>query len=174
MQHTWLRNEKMHLRSPEPEDLDLLYRMENDTTLWSVGSSTQPYSRHTLREYLINSKQDLYAERQARFVIEWSGNSVGMIDLIDFDPHNLKAEVCIGILPEYRRQGIGKCALRVLTDYALNFLHLHQIYAYIPCDNIASRNLFTRERFVHTGTLQQWLKSNENYCDVMLFQHIKG
>ncbi|MBR3884330.1 MAG: GNAT family N-acetyltransferase [Bacteroidaceae bacterium] len=173
MQYEWLKNERMCLRSPEPEDLELLYRMENDTALWSVGNSTQPYSHHTLREYLITSKQDLYSERQARFVIELTNKeSVGMIDIIEFDPHNLRAEVCIGILKEYRNQGIGKCALGLLMDYALRFLNLHQVYAYIPTENEASKKLFSGKGFVHTATLQQWKKTEKSYCDVMLFQHI--
>ena len=48
MNGTWLKNEKITLRSPEPEDLELMYTMENDTTLWSVGNATLPYSRYTI------------------------------------------------------------------------------------------------------------------------------
>ena len=69
MNTTWLKDDAISLRTPEPEDLELMYAMENDTTLWSVGNTTLPYSRYTLRLYLEQSKQDLYAERQARFVI---------------------------------------------------------------------------------------------------------
>ena len=28
---------KVHLRAIEPEDLDMLYRIENDVKLWNVG-----------------------------------------------------------------------------------------------------------------------------------------
>ena len=33
------------LRALEPEDLDVLYSIENDIELWSVGYTTVPYSR---------------------------------------------------------------------------------------------------------------------------------
>ena len=36
------QNPKIRLRALEPEDLDLLYRIENDVTLWNVGSSNVP------------------------------------------------------------------------------------------------------------------------------------
>ena len=29
----------IHLRAIEPEDLDLLYRIENDVKLWNVGAT---------------------------------------------------------------------------------------------------------------------------------------
>jgi diamine N-acetyltransferase len=38
------------LRAIEPEDLDLLYRIENDADLWAVGATNVPYSRYTLHD----------------------------------------------------------------------------------------------------------------------------
>lgn len=170
----WLRNERIELRSPEPEDLELLYKMENDTRLWSIGCSTLPYSRHTLRAYLEQSTQDLYAEGQARFIITlYSGESVGMIDLANFDPHNSRAEVCIGILESYRQQGVASEALSLLTTYALDFLLLHQLYAYIPVDNEASLQLFKKVGFEVTAELKDWIRNNAQYKDVYLVQKIK-
>lgn len=170
----WLRNERIELRSPEPEDLELLYKMENDTRLWSIGCSTLPYSRHTLRAYLEQSTQDLYAEGQARFIITLhSGESVGMIDLANFDPHNSRTEVCIGILDIYRQQGVASEALSLLTTYALDFLLLHQLYAYIPVDNEASLQLFKKVGFEVTAELKDWIRNNAQYKDVYLVQKIK-
>ncbi len=169
-----LKSEQLQLRSPEPEDLDILYQMENDTQLWSIGSTTLPYSRQTLREYLLQTKQDLYTERQARFMIELNdGTTVGMIDLIDFDPHNSRAEICIGLLSEYRSKGFGKCALQLLTEYAMNFLQMHQLYAYVAPDNQASIKLFTRTGFQKTATLKSWHKEGEKYNDIALFQLVR-
>lgn len=174
MNNQWLKNDKIELRSPEPEDLELLYRMENDTRLWSVGCSTLPYSRHTLRTYLEQSSQDLYAESQARFIITLPDDkSAGMIDLANFDPHNSRAEVCIGILDEYRQQGIASEALLLLTTYALNFLHLHQLYAYVPSDNEASLQLFKKVGFEITAQLKEWIRDNAEYKDVFLMQMIR-
>ena len=51
MNNQWLKDDTITLRAPEPEDLDLMYVMENDTTLCSAGTATLPYSRYTLRAY---------------------------------------------------------------------------------------------------------------------------
>ena len=173
MTSSWLKNEKMTLRAPEPEDLELMYAMENDTTLWCAGNATLPYSRYTLRAYLEQSKQDLLSERQARFVIELSdGNSAGMIDLADYDPINSRVEVCIGILGKYRGQGIATQALQLLCQYAAERLHLHQLYAYIPVWNNESIKLFEKAEFTRHATLKEWQRGKEGYFDVILMQKL--
>ena len=37
----------INFRAMEPEDLDLLYTIENDTKLWNIGVTSVPYSRYT-------------------------------------------------------------------------------------------------------------------------------
>lgn len=170
---SWLKDETMTLRAPEPEDLELMYAMENDTALWSVGNATLPYSRYTLRTYLEQSRQDLVAERQARFVIELSGGDcAGMVDLADYDPLNSRAEVCIGLLGAYREKGIASRALQLLCSYAAGRLHLHQLYAYVPQWNAGSIRLFEKCGFVYTATLKDWVRGKEGYSDVVLMQKI--
>lgn len=173
MNTTWLKDDAISLRSPEPEDLELMYAMENDTTLWSVGSTTLPYSRYTLRLYLEQSKQDLYAERQARFVIGVeNGEAAGMIDLADFDPLNSRAEVCIGLLGKYRGKGIATRTLNLICDYAFKKLHINQLYAFIPEWNEESLRLFEKNGFKKSALLQQWLRTENGYSNVFLVQKL--
>ena len=167
----WLRSDIMTLRAPEPEDLELMYAMENDATLWSVGDTLLPYSRYTLRNYLEQSRQDLFTECQARFVIELSdGDIAGMIDLTAYDPLNSRAEVCIGLLGKYRGKGIASEALRLLCEYSFRRLHIHQLYAYIGAENAESRNLFTKQGFAEASVLKDWLRGENGFLDVVLVQ----
>ena len=46
---------EIHLRALEPEDLDFLYEMENDESLWEVGNTNVPYSRQVLLDYITTS-----------------------------------------------------------------------------------------------------------------------
>ena len=171
----WLLGENLRLRAPEPEDLELLYKMENDTTLWSVGNSTLPYSRYTLRNYIEQTSNDLYAERQARFVIELrDGSTAGMIDIADYSPFDARAEVCIGLLGEYRGEGIAHEALTLLCDYAFGFLNLNQLYAYIPKKHEKSKKLFEKANFLETATLKEWKRDGENFIDISFYQRLKN
>ena len=45
-----MKAETVHvtLRAIEPEDLDLLYQIENNQQLWHVGATNVPYSRYTI------------------------------------------------------------------------------------------------------------------------------
>ena len=70
------QNPKIHLRALEPEDLELLYRIENDVELWNVGTSNVPYSRWTLHEYIANSTGDIYTDHQVRLMIENDADAV--------------------------------------------------------------------------------------------------
>ena len=89
---------EVKLRAMEPEDLDWLYRIENNPDLWNVGATNVPYSRYALHDYIANSSNDIYSDRQVRFIIENSkGNVVGIVDLVNFDPQHLRAEIGIVI-----------------------------------------------------------------------------
>lgn len=171
----WLANDNMRLRAPEPEDLELLYKMENDTTLWSVGNATLPYSRYTLRNYIEQTNNDLYSERQARFVIELAdGTAAGMIDLADYSPLDARAEVCIGLLSEHRGTGTAIEALTLLCEYAFGFLGVNQLYAYIPENHEKSKKLFQKAKFSETATLKKWKREGEKFIDISLFQLFKN
>ena len=88
-----LSNDRVRLRALEPEDLELLYRWENDPELWEVGNTLAPYSRYILKEYIAGSDRSIYESRQLRFMIEEcdTGTCVGIVDLFDFEPHPNRA-----------------------------------------------------------------------------------
>ena len=54
-----LSNDKITLRAMEPSDIDLIYKWENDTSLWTVSDTVAPYSREALMLYIANCANDL-------------------------------------------------------------------------------------------------------------------
>ena len=164
-------NPIVHLRAIEPEDLDLLYRIENDVKLWNVGTTNVPYSRYTLHDYVANASDDIYTDRQVRLMVEdASGAVVGIADIVNFDPGNCRAEVGLIILDAYRRQGYGSSTLHAVADYALSVLHLHQLYACIASSNEVSLALFKNCGFQRSAILREWLFDGYQYHDVVLVQ----
>jgi diamine N-acetyltransferase len=169
-----LKNDNIRLRPLEPEDLDLLYAWENDSSLWRAGSTVSPYSRYTLREYIAQSHLDIYESRQLRLMIEPlpTGRGAGLADLYDFDPHNRKAAVGILVDAAHQGKGIAGEALELLAQYAFSFLKLHQLYASIPVANAPSRALFRRCGFTPSGTLTDWVSDDSGFTDVLFVQRI--
>lgn len=170
-----LENNEIRLRAPEPEDLDVLYKWENDTGLWALGASIAPFSRYTLRQYLANSTRDIYTDKQLRLMVELlqTGEAIGTVDLYDFDPFHLRAGVGILIDRQFRQQGYGLQTLALLEEYAFEFLNLKQLYAIIPGENSGSIRLFTKANYRQSGMLEKWLSSGDSFHDALVMQKIK-
>lgn len=170
----YLISENIRLRALEPEDLELLYRWENDPELWRVGNTLSPYSRYILKEYITESHRDLFDLKQLRLMVQLrsTGATIGMVDLFDFEPHHCRAGVGILLDPLYQRNGLATEALGLLVDYAFSFLKLHQLYVHIPVMNEPSKALFTRCRFTITGILTDWIALPEGYSDVLVMQRL--
>lgn len=173
-----LSNELISLRAPEPEDLEVLYLMENDASLWLASCNVVPYSRFQLRKYIEESAHDVYTDRQVRFMIEMKGDGAvaggsmvaGSIDLTDIDLLNGRAEVGIALRPEFRGRGIAAQALTLLEEYAASFLGLNQLFVLAPESNIHSIKLFSSAGFTVSGTLKDWLRTEQKYENVVVMQ----
>lgn len=174
---TTLTGNTIYLRALEPEDLEFIYAIENNESVWEVSNTQTPYSRFLIRQYLENAHQDIYEAKQLRLAICLSDTfeAIGLIDLFDFDPKNNRAGVGIVISNENNRNsGIGSEALQLVINYAFNQLQLHQLYANIGSDNEISKQLFTKFGFQKIGTKKDWIKVDNIFKDEILFQLINN
>jgi diamine N-acetyltransferase len=169
-----LEDNYIRLRPLEPEDLELLYKWENDASLWTLGGTVSPYSYYILKKYISESHKNIYEQRQQRLMIvcKEDAQTVGMVDLYDFDPHNSRAGVGILIDAKYQGKGYAGKAVNLIINYAFSFLKLHQLYVHIPVDNTISRKLFTSCGFEDSGILREWNSVLEGYSDVCILQRI--
>ncbi|RNC66916.1 GNAT family N-acetyltransferase [Proteiniphilum sp. X52] len=171
----FLENNILSLRAPEPEDLDLLYAWENDTALWQNGASIVPFSRYSIKQYLIDYKHDIYVDKQLRLMVTLreTDECIGAVDLYDFDPFHRRAGVGILIDGKHRRKGYAGQALMLLEDYAFRFLNLRQLYAIIPEKNNSSIGLFAKTGYRQTGLLEEWLSSEDSFYHALIMQKLK-
>lgn len=166
----------MRIRGIEPEDLDLLYTIENDSALWWVGAQTAPVSRFRLREYIVSCEADIYKDEQVRFVIETgNGNdreakAVGLVDLFNFSPRNRRAELGIAITKEAQGKGIAQEAIKEIMAYARDIVGIHQIYAIVPSSNLASQKMLLNIGFQRHAVLKDWLMHDSKYEDALFMQ----
>ena len=168
-----LKSDKLKLRAVEPEDLDLMYLIENDSELWPCGQASVPFSHYALRQFIAESTNDFFHDRQLRLVIEKAdGVSVGFVDLQRYDPLHHRAEVGIVVVPEQQRQGLASEALRLLAGYVSSHLGIHQLYALVPEGNVASAALFWKCGYAKTATLRDWLNCTDGWQAVDVFQLI--
>jgi diamine N-acetyltransferase len=172
-----LKNDRIRLRPVEETDLNILYEWENDTNLWLLSNTVAPFSKHTLSMYIETAHEDIYTTKQLRLMIESQelNETVGCIDLFDFDYNNKRAG--IGILvhkKEHRGQGFASDALELLKEYAFKTLDLHQLYCNILQDNESSVKLFEKYGFQKCGVKKEWIRDGEKWLDEEMYQVLKG
>ena len=166
-----MKDGTVRLRALEPEDLDMLYSIENDHKLWNVGPTNVPYSRYVLHNYIANSSGNIYADCEVRqMIVNGEGETVGIVDITDFDAKNCRAEVGIVVACGHRRQGYALSAIRQIIDYALHVLHLHQLYAVVSSSNEAALGLFRKAGFIECSELKDWLYDGKIYQSAVLMQ----
>lgn len=170
-----LEGKTVRLRALEPEDVDILYAWENDPRVWSVSDTLAPYSKETMRKFIADQQYDICRTGQLRLVISRVDDlaPVGLVDIFDFDPLNLRAAVGILIYAdEYRRRGYASEALDLVAGYASEVLGLHQLYCNVGADNNLSIKLFQNKGFERTGIRRDWLRRKNGWEDEILLQRI--
>ncbi|WP_299127046.1 GNAT family N-acetyltransferase [uncultured Winogradskyella sp.] len=171
-----LKGKHILLRALEPEDLDFIYEIENDESLWELSDTQTPYSRYLIKQYLENAYQDIYEAKQLRLVICTPNDcTIGLIDVFDFNIKNKRAGIGILIKDKSNRDiGYGKEALQLLVDYCFEALHLHQVYANISENNTASLKLFKNNGFKTIGLKEDWSFDGKQFLNEYILQRINA
>lgn len=170
-----LEGNGVKLRAVEPEDLDLLYKWENDEANWKQGNTIVPFSRYILKKYIAGSHKSIYEAAQLRLMIDMlPGNrTVGTVDLFDFDHFHKRAGVGILIASvDDRKKGYASAALERIINYAFGTLGLYQLWCNIAEGNEESMKLFLRHGFVVCATKEGWLRREGQFIKEYLLQLI--
>lgn len=171
----FLKGNFVGLRALEPSDADLLYRWENNLELWPVSFTQVPFSKFILEEFVNAAYSDIYTNKQLRLMINKtdSGDTIGIVDLFEFDAQHLRAGVGIYIQEAFRKTGCGSECIALLKTYCFNTLFLKQIYAHVNASNTASLALFEKNGFEKIGLKKCWSKTGLNtFEDVWFLQLI--
>ena len=169
----FIKNETISLRCAEPEDADRVIRWENDRRVWRVSGTHVPYTRFQIEQFLIGNN-DLFSQHQLRLMIDLNATheSIGCIDIYDYDPLNERAKVGILIDEAYRHQGYASSTLSLCLDYLFNDLMLHQVYCVVDEKNLESQKLFEGQGFERCGIRKDWIKTPEGFIDEWEYQLI--
>lgn len=170
-----LSGDKLNLKALEPEDLSEMVRIENDTSFWDTTCTNVPYSRYFLRRFIEETSGDIYRDGQLRLtaVEKESGKTVAFVDLNNFDPRNMHAEIGILVFPEYQHRGYGTEVLAMLEDYAYRQILIHTLYGIAARYNIASLRLFRKAGYRECGILTDWLaRPQGEFEDAVVFQKV--
>ena len=183
-----IEGNSVRLRAVEPEDLDVLYRWENDPDVWSVSGTTEPFSLHQMRRFIAEQQAaDIFRTGQLRLMIEAPANGsesspapsgqpwrpVGAVDLFEFDPLNRRAGVGILIhAAEDRGRGPAADALRTLCRHGRDTLPPPPLWGNGGAENEASPRPFPGGGVTEAGRLHDWQWRPDGYHDEIMMQRI--
>jgi diamine N-acetyltransferase len=171
----FIKDDTITLRCAEPEDAELIYRWENDRGIWRVSGTHVPFTRFQIDQFLL-SNNDLFSQKQLRLMIDLNetGESIGCIDIYDYDALNERAKVGILIDETHRCQGHAASTLSLCLEYLFHDLMLHQVYCVIDEKNIESQKLFEKQSFVLCGRRKDWIKTEDGFIDALEYQLIRA
>lgn len=171
----FLKGNLISVRAMEPNDSELLYHWENNRELWNVSLTQTPFSKFVLDEFVDTAHQDIYTNKQLRLMINdlASNETIGTIDLFEFEPQHARCGLGIYILEEYRGKGYASECLSLIKNYVFTNLHLHQLYALVADTNKPSLALFEKSGFSKSGLKKSWNRNTSGgYDDVWFLQYI--
>ena len=158
-----MKGEHIYIRALEPSDLDLLYKWENNPTIWKVSNTFAPFSKFVLEQYLVNAHEDIFTAKQIRLLICSTDNSpIGTIELFEFDAHHSRVGVGIMIDESVENKGYATESLQLLCNYCFDVLLVKQVYCNISASNEKSLHLFKKLGFTEIGLKKQWNKIAQN------------
>jgi diamine N-acetyltransferase len=171
-----LENSYIILRALEPDDVDLLYKWENDPETWKVSNTRMFVSKFLLASYIKSCDKDFWESKEMRLIIENSDRKpIGTLELFDFEPYHMRAGLGILIYEkDDRRKGLAAEALKIIMEYAFNELGIFQLYANVAESNHPSIELFKKMGFEIVGLKKQWLRIPSGWEGEFLFQKILG
>lgn len=165
------------LRALEPSDAAILYQWENDVSLWPVSFTQIPFSKFILEEFVNSAHHDIYTNKQLRLMITSndSKETVGIIDLFEFDPQHERCGIGIYIHEKFQNKGYAFESIALIKKYCFQTLFLKQIYVLVSEKNTVSLSLFEKSGFEKTALKKSWNKVGQNsYENVWFMQCIQS
>lgn len=130
------------LRKAKKSDLMFYFKLRNEPSIRKASFNDKAIDLAEHTSWFLKKLKD---PNSYLFIVQVARQRAGQVRI---DIQNNKAEINIGILPEYRGRGYGSIAIhkackRILTKVST----VDTIVAHIKFDNIASQKSFARAGF---------------------------
>ena len=171
----FLDNGEIWLRSVEPEDAEIMWKVENDSDQWIQNGMSAPFSHKNIMDYALTYNADPFQAGQIRLIasLKRDNTFMGIADLYEISAIHRHAFVGIYILPEFRSKGFGSQVLRLIEDYAFRLLNLRNLGARIMSGNEFSIKMFSHKDYILRGTVPGWLIYDDKEYEMLFYSKCK-
>ena len=160
------------LRAPEPDDVNMIYIWENLSDESHSSLRSGPLSRHQIQQFVDNYDGEIYSQGALRYMIDVDGQTVGTIDVFDYDHRARHAFIGIYVSAAARRNGVGCKAIAEVERLMARNVGMHSLAALVAEDNLPSRKLFEKAGYKAVGILRDWLTDGEKRINAIVYQHL--
>lgn len=144
--------------------------INNFATTRTLGASTRP---RTLAEHEQWFQHMTTHDSGVAFTIYHLADTVpvGTVNLFDIDQRHRTCELGVSIMPlEYRGRGLGTEAVRLITDYAIHALGMHNVRLSTLEFNTAGFHAYRKAGFREYGRRRQAWFHNGRWWDIVYME----
>ena len=166
---TFLRGERVTLRTVEEEDVDFLCDLVNDPDVWPYLNNHPPRNRVTEREFVEERVTDDESVGLLVCVGEDGETPAGTVGLDRATPVDGSTEIGVVLAPEFWGEGYGTEASRTLTTYAFEERRIHRVEAVAVDENAGSCRIWEKLGFREEGRLKEAAYHRGRYMDLLVY-----
>lgn len=168
-----IRGTRLQLRALEKADLTFLHSLHNNSKTMGYFFE-EPFE--TIRELEDLYEKHVHNQMERRFVLEVvsTGETVGVLSLIEIDEINRKCEIDIIVDERFQGRGYGRHGFVLGIKYAFDVLNLKKVYLLLLPTNETGMKVYKYAGFKKECRLKKEYFVNGSYWDVhrmCMFDH---
>lgn len=165
-----MKNNKVYLRPIEKNDLSYLNKWKNNSELFKyLGGGYRPTSVLEQESWLTDMSK--MGSNQRFMICDNNQMPIGMIGLYSVNLINRNCEIGMYIGDEESRgKGYAQESLKMIEDYARNFLNIKKLKIYVVKSNTVAINFWKKNNYCYKGELSQERYIEGNYHDVLIME----
>lgn len=160
------------IRDWQMEDAPSIAKYANNRKIWLNlrDAFPYPYKIQDAESFILSA---IKADPTTIFAIATKSEAIGSIGLMPGkDVHRFTAEMGYWLAEPYWGKGIMSQAIKSLTDYAINDLKMHRIFAEPFSTNPASARVLEKAGFIFEGVLRSSVFKDDKVLDQHLYSII--
>ena len=160
-----IENSQIGLKRTLPEEIDLIFKMENQVENVKFVS---PYNKKRHLEVIENKDEEHLTVWQKK-----TTKIVGFIILSGLQNPNLSLEFRRIVIQE-KGKGIGRQCLQLVKRYCFDELKFHRLWLDVFEDNLRAIHLYQSEGFKKEGKLRDAIRQGENYKSLLILSILEN
>jgi RimJ/RimL family protein N-acetyltransferase len=160
---TFLRGERVELRTVEREHAEFLRDLVNDPEVWQYLDNRPPLNGVAEEEWI---EEQAASEDSVDLLISVDGEPAGTIGFRPATPVDGSVEVGLMLAPAFWGEGHGTDAARALTTYAFEERRAHRVMAKAITENVGSCRIWETLGFREEGVFREAAFHGGEYLDL--------